>query len=78
MTERQIKYKGILTKNTSGRYELCNHTYTCGSEIEYKYYDEKDRVYKWAVSRVEGDINGEYYIVGYNGKMDGLEVIIRG
>ncbi len=77
MANRQIKYKGILSKNANGRYELCNHIYTCGSEIEYKYYDEQDNKYKWAVSRVEGDENGEYYIVGYKGNMDGLEVIVR-
>ena len=66
-----------LHLNTSGRYEDDFHEYTSGSDIECLLADNCSTPC-WVRSRVEGDDDGKYYIVGYRGlNMDGLETRIR-
>ena len=66
-----------LHKNSSGRYEDDFYEYTCGSRIEFLL---TENCYKprWVSSHVEGDADGNYYIVGYKElSMEGLETRAR-
>lgn len=66
-----------LHLNASGRYEDDFNEYTSGSGIEFLLVDNCSTPC-WVRSRVEGDDDGKYYIVGYRGlNMDGLETRIR-
>lgn len=62
----------VLTKNSGERYEDIRE-YTCGSTIEFCFYDSFYECERWAISSIEH--NGEdYYIVGYKSvKLDGLK-----
>lgn len=63
--------------NASGRYEDDFNEYTSGSGIEFLLVDNCSTPC-WVRSRVEGDDDGKYYIVGYRGlNMDGLETRVR-
>lgn len=66
-----------IYKNSAGRYECSEYTYTSGSTIEFLYYDKFDAKYKWVISQVEH--NGiDYYIVDYrNLPLEGLRVRVR-
>lgn len=66
-----------LHLNASDRYEDDFNEYTSGSGIEFLLVDNCSTPC-WVRSRVEGDDDGKYYIVGYRGlNMDGLETRIR-
>ena len=67
-----------IRKNSAGRYETdSGRVFTSGSPIEALL--EGDDGPFWAVSRVEADENGRYYIVNYSKyPMDGLLVRRRG
>ncbi len=73
--------RGVLIKKTNGRYGFTDkngeeYEYTCGRGIEFKYFDEFDDKYKWAISSVE--FNNNYYIKHYKKiDMNNLEVRIR-
>ena len=73
--QRVMEY---IRKNSAGRYETDNgRVFTSGSPIEALL--EGDDGPFWAVSRVEADENGRYYIVNYSKyPMDGLLVRRRG
>ena len=76
-TRRSIIGMSQLHKNSSGRYEDDFYEYTCGSRIEFL-LTENCNTPRWVVSHIEGDDNGDYYIVGYKKlSMDGLETRIR-
>lgn len=61
-------------KNSGGRYEAGGREYTCGSVIEFCYYDDFDERYRWDVSSVEHD-GEDYYIVRHkNIQLEGLKV----
>lgn len=67
-----------IHRNSAGRYEMdSGRVFTSGSPIEALL--EGDDGPFWAVSRVEADSEGRYYIVNYSKyPMDGLLVRRRG
>lgn len=67
---------GRLEKQENGRFTLGNIELTCGNSLEVLIFDEYQERYKWLSSRIEH--NGQdYYIVGYDGRPDGLKARIR-
>lgn len=73
---RKIAAEGILYKNDSGRYEIDETNYfTSGSPIEILVYDE-DHGNRWVATRVEHK-DGDYYAVGFSGKLGGLRARVR-
>ncbi len=76
---RNVIETSTLFRNARDRYETVSGTreYTCGSKIEYLYYDNTDEKVKWEISSVEYS-DGDYYIVGNkNLPLEGLKVRIR-
>lgn len=75
--QRPIAGTSRLHLNASGRYEDDFNEYTSGSGIEFLLVDNCS-IPCWVHSRVEGDDDGNYYIVGHKGlNMDGLETRAR-
>lgn len=77
--EKEIIGEYKLRKNSRGRYETDIREFSCGSTIEFLYYDDFSECERWVVSSVEHDGN-DYYITGSRYKsvvLEGLTVRIR-
>jgi hypothetical protein len=76
--KKPVVAEGTLYKNEQGRYEIDHlHYFTSGSPIEIYIYDDFEERYYWYKSRVEHK-DGDYYVVGYDGPLEGLKARIRG
>lgn len=62
------RVEGVLVTNSSGRYELGNHEFTCASYIEIFIDDPGNEDYGWQFGRVEHDDRmGGYYFYRWTG-----------
>ena len=75
--KRPITIEGELLLQNNGRYTIGDTELTSGKPLEVLIYDEYEELYRWLASRIESNSKG-YYIVGYDGVINGLKARIRG